>query len=206
MDGGSYLSSVKLSLLHDTTDSRFDPGEGHRLRLSWEQAGAMGGAYYHSKLTGSYTRHWTMAIDEQDRKSVVSARLRVGQILGEAPVFERFYAGGIGSMRGFDFRGISPRDGLRENRVGGAFMVLTGAEYSFPLYAKVVRGVFFADMGTVEEDFGINTWRSAVGAGVRLTLDIFGTIPMEFDLALPVSKGGDDDERVFSFFIGLPFF
>ena len=37
VDGGSFLSSVKFSLLHDTTDSRFEPGEGHRFRLSWEQ-------------------------------------------------------------------------------------------------------------------------------------------------------------------------
>lgn len=206
VEGGSFLSSVKFSLLRDTTDSRFNPSLGHRLRLSWEQAGAMGGDYYHAKLTGSYARHWTVAIDDQDRRSVVTAHARVGQILGDAPVFERFYAGGIGSMRGFDYRGISPRAGFRDNRVGGDFLLLTGAEYSFPLYAKAIRGVFFADMGTVEEEFGINTWRAAIGGGVRLTLDIFGTIPMEFDLAIPVSKDGDDDERVFSFFIGLPFF
>jgi len=205
VEGWSYLSTVKLSLLHDTTDTRFEPSEGHRFRVSWEQAGAMGGDYYHAKLTGSYARHWTVAIDEEDRKSVVTAYAQVGQILGDAPVFERFYAGGIGSLRGFDFRGISPRDGIRDNRVGGDFLLLTGAEYSFPLYAEAIRGVFFADMGTVEPDFGISTWRAAVGAGIRLTLDIFGTVPMEFDLAFPVSKSGDDDERIFSFFIGLPF-
>jgi len=205
VEGGSYLSSVKFSLLHDTTDSRFNPSTGHRFYVSYEQAGAMGGDYYFGKLTSGYTRHWTVAIDEQDRRSVVSARVRAGQILGDAPVFERFYAGGIGSMRGFDFRGVSPRDGLRKNRIGGEFMVLTGAEYSFPLYGKALRGVFFADMGTVEENFGISSWRAAVGGGLRLTLDVLGTIPMEFDFAVPVSKDGDDDTRVFSFFIGLPF-
>jgi outer membrane protein insertion porin family len=205
VDGGSYLSSVKLSLLHDTTDSRFDPGSGHRLRMAWEQAGAMGGDYYHSKLTGSYTQHFTLAVDEEDRKSVLSMHADAGQILGDAPVFERFYAGGIGSFRGFDFRGISPRDGLRKNRIGGDFMLLTGAEYSFPLFAKAVRGVTFIDMGTVERDFGINSWRAAIGAGVRLTLDIFGSVPMEFDLAYPISREDEDNERIFSFFIGLPF-
>ncbi len=206
VDGGNYLSTIKFSLVHDTTDSDFEPSEGHAFRASWEQAGVLGGEFYHSKLTSSYARHWTVNVDDQNRKSVVSARANVGQILGDAPVFERFYAGGIGSMRGFDYRGISPRDGLRDNRVGGDFMVLTGAEYSFPLYAKAVRGVFFVDMGTVEEDFGISSWRAAVGGGIRLTLDILGTVPMEFDLAFPVSKNGDDDERIFSFFIGLPFF
>lgn len=206
VEGGNYLSSVKLSLLHDTTDSRFDPTTGHRFRLSWEQAGAMGGDFYHAKLTGNYTRHWTVAIDELDRRSVVSTQVQVGQIVGDAPVFERFYAGGIGSMRGFAYRGVSPRDGLRSNRVGGDFMVLTGAEYSFPLYEKIVRGVFFTDMGTVEEDFGVNSWRASVGTGIRLTLDIFGTVPMEFDLAWPIAKDEEDDRRVFSFYIGLPFF
>ena len=205
VEGGSYLSSVKLSLLHDTTDSRFDPSRGHRFRVSWEQAGAMGGSYFFSKITSDFVQHFTITTDEQDRKSVLSFRANVGQILGDAPVFERFYAGGIGSFRGFDFRGISPRDGLRHNRVGGDFMLLTGAEYSFPLFAKAVRGVTFLDMGTVERDFGINSWRVAVGAGIRLTLDIFGTVPMEFDVALPVAREDEDNDRIFSFFVGLPF-
>lgn len=206
VDGGNYLSTARLSLVHDTTDSRFTPSRGHRFRASWEQAGAMGGDFYHAKLGANYVQHWTVFVDENDRKSVVSARGEVNQILGDAPVFERYYAGGIGSMRGFNYRGISPRDGLRNNRVGGDFMALCGAEYSFPLYTDLIRGVFFTDMGTVERDFGISTWRMSIGGGIRLTLPIFGTIPMEFDLAAPISKGGDDDTQIFSFFIGLPFF
>lgn len=203
--GGNYLSSIKLTMLHDTTDSRFDPGSGHVFSASYEQAGAMGGDFFFGKVTSRFVQHFTLAVDEQDRKSVLSLHANAGQILGDAPVFERFYAGGIGSFRGFDFRGISPRDGLRKNRIGGDFMLLTGSEYSFPLFEKSVRGVLFLDMGTVEQDFGINSWRAAVGAGVRITLDIFGTIPMEFDFALPVAKDSEDDTRFFSFFIGLPF-
>lgn len=206
VDGGNFITSVKFSLLHDTTDSPFDPSEGHRIRASWEQAGLLGGDFFFSTATGSYTRYWTVAIDEEDRKSVVAVHARGGQIFGSSPVFDRFYAGGIGSFRGFDFRGISPRDGLRNNRVGGDFMLLTGTEYSFPLIGKAIRGVFFMDMGTVERRLEIKDWRIAVGGGIRLTLDIFGTVPMEFDIAIPVMKGPDDNDRIFSFFIGLPFF
>ena len=165
----------------------------------------MGGDFFFSKATAGYTRHWTVAVDDQDRKSVVSAYARGGQIFGDAPVFERFYAGGLGSLRGFDFRGVSPRDGIRNNRIGGDFMLLAGAEYSFPLFAKAIRGVFFTDMGTVEREFGLRSWRAAVGGGIRLTLEIFGTVPMEFDLAYPLAKEDGDDTRIFSFFIGLPF-
>ncbi len=203
VEGDNFLSSVKGSLVRDTTDSPFDPTEGYRLNMSYEQ---FFGDTSHAEINAGYVRHWTVAIDEKDRHSVVSARIRGGQIIGDAPVFERFYAGGISSMRGFDYRGISPRDGLRNNRVGGDLLLLTGAEYSFPLVAKTVRGVFFVDMGTVEPEFGISSWRASVGGGIRLTLDIFGTVPMEFDLAYPIAKDDEDDIRVFSFTIGLPFF
>ncbi|MBI4579250.1 MAG: outer membrane protein assembly factor BamA [Planctomycetes bacterium] len=206
VDGGNYLSSVRTTLIHDTTDSRLDPTRGHTFSASYEQAGAMGGDFFFGKIASRFVQHFTLATDARDRKSVLSLRAEGAQILGDAPVFERYYAGGIGSMRGFDYRGIGPLQGLRKNRVGGDFMFLTGAEYSFPLYEKAVRGVTFIDMGTVEKDFGLTAWRASVGAGVRLTLDILGTVPREFDLAFPISKHGDDDVRYFSFFIGLPFF
>src|SRR5690606_20981491 len=118
VDGGNVLTTVKVSLLRDTTDSRFEPSRGYRFETSYEQAF---GDFFYGKATGSYARHFTVAVDDQDRKSVISIRGSIGQILGDAPVFERFYAGGIGSFRGFDFRGISPRDGIRNNRVGGEF-------------------------------------------------------------------------------------
>jgi len=206
VDGNNYLSSAKVALLRDTTNSQFEPSEGNRLRLSYEQAGAMGGDFYHAKFRSGITKFWTVAIDEQDRRSILTAHARLGYIFGDAPVFERFYAGGIGSIRGFDYRGISPRDGLRKNRIGGEFMVVTGAEYSFPLWGKSLRGLLFTDMGTIEEDIEIKNWRASIGAGIRLNLDFFGPVPMEFDFAIPVSKDSEDDTRVFSFFIGLPFF
>jgi outer membrane protein insertion porin family len=206
VEGDNILTSAKVSLIHNTTDSRLDPSRGHLFSAGYEQAGAMGGDFFFGKFITRFVQHFTLATDDQDRNTVLSLRAEAGQILGDAPVFERFYAGGIGSMRGFDFRGIGPKQGLRGNRVGGDCQLLAGAEYSFPLYAKAVRGVFFCDMGTVEEHFGIGTWRAAVGGGIRLTLDILGTVPMEFDLAIPVSKAGDDNVRVFSFFVGMPFF
>jgi outer membrane protein insertion porin family len=136
---------------------------------------------------------------------VLSLRGDVGGVVGSAPVFERFYAGGIGSIRGFDFRGVSPRDGLKDDPVGGDFLLLAKAEYTFPLVADTIRGVFFTDMGTVEENFGIESWRASVGFGVRLMVEFFGPVPLEFDLAVPVAKESDDDEQIFSFFIGATF-
>ena len=205
VEGGNFLSSISLRLVHDTTDSFFLPSRGHRFELSWEQAGAMGGDFLFAKTGVEYTWHKTLGVDEFDRKSILSIRGQVDQILGDAPVFERFYAGGIGSLRGFDFRGITPRDGLFGDKVGGDFRILTRAGYSFPLYGKVLRGVLFNDMGTVEESFGLTRWRSSIGFGVRLQLNFFGPIPLEFDFALPVTKSSEDDTRIFNFLIGGTF-
>jgi outer membrane protein insertion porin family len=69
----------------------------------------------------------------------------------------------------------------------------------------VVRGVTFLDMGTVEDDFGINSWRAAFGVGARVYIKYFGPIPLSFDLAFPISSDREDDEQVFSFSFGTTF-
>lgn len=204
-EGQNFITSATLSLAYDTTDSRLVPTRGYRFATAYEQAGALGGDFTFGKLSASYTWYRTLRIDEFDRKHVLALRARTGFIFGDAPVFERFYAGGIGSMRGFEFRGISPRAGIREDRVGGDFLLLTGAEYSFPLVGDTLRGVVFLDMGTVESSVKIDNWRVALGAGLRLTLDFFGPIPLEFDFAVPLVKDDDDDTQVFSFFLGTTF-
>ncbi|MCP4590442.1 MAG: outer membrane protein assembly factor [bacterium] len=203
--GNNLLTSVKGTLVRDRTDNRFIPTKGDRLRVSWEQVGALGGDHAFAKVMGGYTRHHTLYTDIQDRKSVFSFRVDVGAILGEAPAFESFYAGGIGSMRGFKFRGVSPRAGLRDDAIGGDLMMLMGTEYSFPLYGETLRGVVFSDMGTVGEDYGIDNWRMTVGVGVRLVVEFLGPVPLEFNLAVPVASDSEDDDQAFSFFIGAVF-
>jgi len=203
--GNSWLTSLKGSLVHDTTDSRWLPSSGHRYRISWEQAGALGGDYDFSKLMNEFDQYYTVYRDRMDRKHIVQLGATMGNIFGDAPMFERFYGGGIGSLRGFEFRGISPRDGIRNDEVGGDFMLLTNAQYSFPMFGKDVRGVTFLDMGTVEEDFGIHRWRAAAGFGTRIYIKYFGPIPLAFDFAWPLSKDDQDDTQVFSFSFGTTF-
>ncbi len=200
--GDTILTSVKGTVIRDRTDSRLLPSEGDRTSLSFEQF--VGDANF-GKLRVGYTRHQTVRIDEQNRKSVFSFNIDAGYIFGEAPVYERFYAGGIGSLRGFDFRGIGPRGGIRNDVIGGDFKLTANIEYTFPLMGDVLRGVLFTDMGTVEESLTIQDWRVSVGIGVRFTIELFGPLPIEVDFGFPVVRGEDDEERVVSFFIGSVF-
>ncbi|NOX59669.1 MAG: outer membrane protein assembly factor BamA [Planctomycetes bacterium] len=204
-EGSTFQTSVKVTLVRDRTDNRFVPTTGDRTRVSYEQFGVLGGDSSFGKLTGSYTRHFTLKTDELDRKSVLSLRGVAGVIVGDAPVFDRFYAGGIGSVRGFQFRGITPRQGLNNDEIGGEFMLLFSTEYSFPIFSDTLRGVVFADMGTVESDYTLSDWRVSLGTGIKLKVDYFGPVPLEFDIAAPVIRNEDDQEQVFSFFIGAAF-
>lgn len=206
VEGSNLLTSVKGALVLDRTDNRFIPSRGDRWRFSVEQFGILGGDHVFTELRTGYVRHFPVYTDLLDRKHVFSLRGDTAVLVGDTPVFERLYAGGIGSLRGFEYRGVGPREGLDDNPVGGDFMLLFGAEYTFPIYGESLRGVLFTDMGTVEESVSIRDWRASVGVGVRLTLDFLGPVPIEFDLAAPVLKGPDDEEQVFSFFVGTSFF
>jgi len=202
VDGSHLLVGLKGSLVRDRTDSRWLPSKGDRLRFSAEQ---VGGDFDFTVFRAAYSRYHTLLIDSQDRKHVLAARSNIGAIAGDAPIFERFYGGGMGSIRGFDYRGISPRGGVKEDPIGGDFMVFLGGEYSFPIFGKDIRGVMFMDTGTVEENLNITTYRASVGFGIRWIVPIFGPMPMSFDFAIPLSKDPQDDTQVFSFSLGWMF-
>ncbi len=199
--GSNLINGVKGTLVRDRTDNRFVPSAGDRLRISYEQVGLLGGDHQFGRLGLGYNWYKTLSVDRQERKRVLSLRGEGGIIIGDAPVFERFYAGGIGSVRGFAYRGIGERSGLDDNNIGGDYLLLAGAEYSYPLYGENLRGHVFLETGTA----GSGAYRAAVGTGVRFTINVFGPLPLEFNLAMPVAKGDGDDEQIFSFTIGSLF-
>jgi outer membrane protein insertion porin family len=203
--GDHFLTSLKGAIVRDTTDSRMVPTQGYRASFSWEQAGLLGGDYSFGKPALSGVWYKTLQTDLLDRKSVLALRADAAYIVGDAPVFERYYAGGFGSLRGFGYRGISPRGGIKNQPIGGDFILLTGGEYSFPLYSKMFRGVLFCDMGTVEKNLNITGWRASVGFGLRVQVDFFGPVPLVFDFGFPIAKQERDETQFFNFSMGASF-
>ncbi|MEW6250710.1 MAG: BamA/TamA family outer membrane protein, partial [Planctomycetota bacterium] len=174
----------------------------YRVSFSYEQV--MGpGSFGKPAVSGAWYK--TLSTDLLDRRSVLGVRGDMAWIVGDAPVYERYYAGGFGSLRGFEYRGVSPRAGFQDNAIGGDFIVLSGAEYSFPVYGRSFRGVLFTDMGTVERSFEISSWRASVGFGLRVQLDFFGPVPLVFDFGFPIASDDDDEEQIFNFAFGASF-
>jgi len=202
VEGSSFLTGPKLTLVRDRTDSRWTPTSGDRIQLSLEE---IVGSFTFTKVGADYHHYRTVWTDALDRKHILASRLAAGQILGDAPVFDKFYGGGIGSLRGFGFRGISPRSLGTDEAIGGSFMFFAGTEYIFPLVADQLKGVVFLDSGTVEKDFGISTYRVSAGFGVRWVIPFMGPVPMSFDFGFPIAKDEQDDTQVFSFSVGWTF-
>jgi outer membrane protein insertion porin family len=201
--GSSGLTSVEVGLVKDTTDSFLFPTEGYRLMGSVEQAGALGGSYTFTRVVFDGRKYWTITRDVLDRRSVLAVRGRVANAFGDPPIFERFFAGGQGSIRGFKYRGVGPHE--NDTAVGGDFMALASAEYSFPIFEKTLTGVLFLDTGTVEKTISFSSWRSSVGFGVRFTVPFFGPVPFALDFGIPISKKSGDETEIFSFSIGTSF-
>lgn len=202
-EGFSALTSAGIQLRRDTTNRGPLQYRGSIVTGNVEFVGALGGDYTFTKLTAGWDRFIELGQDLRDRRVVLALRADTGYIFDDAPFFERFYGGGLGSVRGFDFRGISPRSGLEDDAIGGDFMTTASAEMSFPLAGEFLRGVVFTDAGTVETKVDLGTIRSSVGFGFRLKLPVFGQAPLAIDFALPLTKDDRDETQIVSFSLGI---
>jgi len=206
VEGNNFLTSLKLGIGRNTTDRIFKPTEGYKINASWEQVGALGGEFYYAALGAGGTLYKTVYMDITERKTVWAGQIRGSKIIGDAPVFERYYAGGIGSIRGFDYRGVSPQANVAplfpDYPVGSQYILLAGTELTHPLYEETLFGKVFCDTGMVSE----GPYRVAVGFGVEIVVpQLFRMIPMHFDFGFPLISDDKDDEELFSFTFGLNF-
>lgn len=207
----NIITSIGLDLQRTSVDNRFRPTRGSRIELLVEQVGLLGGDFDFTRLNAEAQLFVTIDEDFFGRKTVLALKTDVGYIPqeDEAPVYERFYLGGR-SFRGFDFRGIGPlgvkRNGnLSDDHVGGDFKFFFGVEVERPVWKDTVAIVGFVDTGTINDDFGFDDYRVAIGTGIRLYLPFFGQAPLAFDFGFPVVDENTDDDRIFSFSFDLPF-
>ena len=205
MQGTNGVYGFSGGIIHDTRDSPFLPTQGHLATFEFEQ---VIGTYVYPRgiLEG---RQYFLLNERPDG----SGRhvLSVGSVLGmsgpDTPAYDNFFAGGYNTIRGFVFRGASPRQAGPNGQlaiVGGPFQWLNTIEYLFPITADdTLRGVVFTDFGTVESNVSINNMRVAPGFGLRITLPAMGPAPIALDFAVPVAKAPFDSEQLFSFFVGF---
>jgi len=198
--GDSLLSTAQFSVTHDTRDAAFLPTTGHYVEFLVEQAFA---EFNYSRLEIDGRQYFTTyQRPDGGGKHVLNVHGNFGWTSSDTPIYEKFYAGGFQSFRGFAFRGVTPME--KGVEVGGQFMLIGSLEYQIPVLAnEMVKVVGFTDFGTVEEDVSFDNFRVAVGGGLRIQVPGMGPVPIALDWAIPVMKSDFDREQLFSFYIGI---
>ncbi|MFH1230801.1 MAG: outer membrane protein assembly factor BamA [Planctomycetota bacterium] len=217
LKGDNSLKSLTAFIENDTRDRRFIPHSGYRCRYSEEYAGGfLNGNFNFTKTTLSAEDYQTLLTLPDDKKIVLNLNSKLAQVeqfddSTDVPFFERFYAGGFGSVRGFRFRTISPKQ--NDVAIGGKIMAVFNGEITCPLYTEemaghpleIIRAAIFYDAGNVVNSWDELKWdtaRSSFGWGFRFQL---GMIPVSLDFASPIRKQPGDETQHLTLNLGFGF-
>lgn len=184
--------ALPIEFVHDARDNRLNPAAGYRLVAGVEPAWETLGSNVFVKVRGEASVY--RALDEA-RRLIVAARLAGGSIIGSdlagVPANRRFYAGGGGSVRGYGYQGIGPRDAL--GRPTGGRSMLEGSLEARIGVSENVGIVPFIDAGMVSADSYLAGAQLRLGTGVGIRYATpFG--PLRLDVAVPLNKGPLDPD------------
>lgn len=197
---------------YDSRNSFFFPTEGHSASISAQAAipGTSDVTFYKVFLDEAW---WTRINDDFTLK--LSASLAFGEGYGDLnrlPFYERFFAGGIGSVRGFEPNSLggfyTPDEGSNRPR-GGDARAITTAELVFPMPliedSSNIRLSWFVDGGNIYanlDDVDPSAFRIATGLGFSWITPVG---PLAFSFSRPIKTEKGDKTQSFQFSLGVPF-
>lgn len=222
--GTSLTSAMTPNFSYDSRDHFFNPTEGAKSDFSVKFAGLGGDSrFIKSDLSGRW--YYPLLKDPNWGGAYV---LALGGSLGygfglaerdgqhDLPLFERYFIGGMNSVRGFADRSLGPREPscfhpdqdrntakrCQNEIVGGDKAAVLSAELMFPIFEQYgLRGTAFFDTGNAFNSFNFNDLRRSVGVGARW-MSPFG--PLRVELGFPLNKKPGDETSVLGFSFGNP--
>jgi outer membrane protein insertion porin family len=206
----NLTSAFRLAFERDTRNRGYDATRGsvHSVNVKYA-GGPLGGDAQFTQMQASTSWYFPFKWDTNFHVRGVAGHV-IENKEGKLPVFERFFLGGLNTVRGFDYGDISPLKantaGIPE-RVGGDTMWYTNLEYIFPLVKEAgLKGVIFFDAGDSFDNSIPKTpfdrIRYSAGVGFRW-LSPMGPLRLEWGKNLdPV---GDEETSSWDFSIGGSF-
>ncbi|CAD6512039.1 outer membrane protein assembly factor BamA [Paraburkholderia metrosideri] len=207
---GHVVNNVPLTAgwARDNRDSALVPSRGYFLQANAEVGTPAGDTeYYKGDLQAQY--YYSFA-----RGFILGLNLQGGYGNGFAgkayPIFKNYYAGGIGSVRGYEPSSLGPRDTTTGDPIGGSRMVVANVEMTVPLpgtgWDRTLRVFSFVDAGNVwgseGDSTGANGLRYSYGAGLEWISPIG---PLKLSVGFPIIRHATDQYQVFQFQIGTSF-
>jgi len=195
--GTKTTSSITPTVTRDTRDNYLDPTRGSRNTLSVTFAGLGGQNAFIKALADSA---WFFPFVGN---TTFMLRGRIGYAHGmfnkDLPLYERFYVGGIYTVRGLGFGDAGPRDDKGE-RIGGTKELIFNVEYIYPIFSELkLKGVVFFDAGNsydLDEPFG--KLRYTTGTGLRW-ISPMGPIRVEWGYNIDKREGEPQSKVEFTF-------
>lgn len=184
--------AVPLEYVRDTRDSKLNPTNGTRLSLLAEPTYEINGGATFVKLRADASAYRAL---DAEKRFVLAGRVAAGTIYGAnlaaIPANRRFYAGGGGSVRGYGYQDIGPRDAAG-SPTGGRSVVEASAELRIGV-TDTIGIVPFVDAGLVSanQNFSGARFKAGAGLGLRYTTP-FG--PLRIDVAVPLNKEPTDPD------------
>ena len=209
-DFGRVSNNVPLTLgwSRDNRDSALVPSRGYFTQFNAEYGTPIARTtYYKTDLQAQY--YYSFA-----KGFVLGLNFQGGYgngLGGEPyPIFKNYYAGGIGSVRGYEPSSLGPRDATTGDPIGGSKLLVGNIELTFPLpgtgYDRTLRVFTFVDggnvWGTEGNSTGANGLRYSYGAGLEWISPIG---PLKLDFGLPIVRHAGDQYQKFQFQIGTSF-
>ena len=183
----------------DDTNSLLDPSRGIRANISATPYYSIDDGSSFVRLQATASTYLDMT---GDQRSVLALRTSLGSVLGasfdEITLDKRFYAGGGGSVRGYTYQSIGPRD-AGNRPLGGASLLELSAEWRQRISGPW-GAVAFVDAGSVSEEAmpGTGTLRVGVGAGLRYLTSIG---PIRVDVGVPLNPQQGDP--AYGLYVGI---
>jgi len=199
-EGKTTESVISFGLTKDTTDDFMFPTMGYRNSGTIDYAGGpLGGGVDYIRYGAKFSWFHPLPLD-----TVFNVRGQGGLIQRTAdtdvPIYERYYLGGINTLRGL--RDVGPRDPVTNDPMGGYTMLCFNFEYIFPLIKNAgMKGVVFFDTGNAwESGYHPDDMRKTAGVGVRWYSPI-GPLRLEWGYVLD-QKENEGSNRI-EFTIGM---
>jgi outer membrane protein insertion porin family len=203
-EGKRTTSAISLTPSIDTRDDYFNPRRGGKHTLLIEDAGGfLGGDSYFVKVVGQSSWFFPLPL-----RTTLNIRGQVGIITPyggkELPLYERFYVGGISTVRGFEYGMAGPVDKPTGDPLGAKKMVAFNVEWIFPLSREIgLQGALFFDVGKGFDKFSdITPLRFGAGPGIRW-FSPFG--PIHIDLGFNLNRKRGEKGQVVDFSGGSVF-
>jgi len=199
-------SSVSISVSFDNTDDYYMPREGYIIGQSFEKSGLGADADFF-KLRTTFKKYVGLK-DYVGFDAIFRYKAKFYYVAdtGYLPIAEKFYMGGLGSVRGYQSYSLSPThiesDGT-VRRIGGRQTFSNSAELSFPFIEKAkMRLVTYFDWGFIGDDSLSEISRGGYGAGIEWFSPVG---PVQLMFSKPINNQPGDKTSSFDFTMGQRF-